>query len=87
MSTPGRTKGEYRSAQHKGTPMRPRSTPIRPQLRDLGSGFTVCRLLPAVPRQVVRPFLFFDHFGPITAAPTDNHDVRAHPRIGLATVT
>ena len=48
----------------------------------------VRRLLPSVaPRQGVGPFVFFDHFGPITSRPGDNHDVRPHPHIGLATVT
>lgn len=47
----------------------------------------VRRLLPAFARQGVGPFVFFDHFGPITAHPGDNHDVRPHPHIGLATVT
>jgi redox-sensitive bicupin YhaK (pirin superfamily) len=60
---------------------------ISPLLKDLGGGFTVRRLLPAAQRQAVGPFLFFDHFGPITAQPGDNHDVRPHPHIGLATVT
>jgi hypothetical protein len=55
--------------------------------KDLGGGFTVRRLLPAAQRQAVGPFLFFDHFGPITAQPEDQHDVRPHPHIGLATVT
>ena len=55
--------------------------------KDLGGGFTVRRLLPAAERQAVGPFLFFDHFGPVEAGPADNHDVRAHPHIGLATVT
>jgi redox-sensitive bicupin YhaK (pirin superfamily) len=31
--------------------------------------------------------VFFDHFGPVTATPADNHDVRPHPHIGLSTVT
>ena len=31
--------------------------------------------------------MFFDHFGPIEGHPGDNHDVRPHPHIGLATVT
>ncbi len=31
--------------------------------------------------------MFFDHFGPITTRPDDNHDVRPHPHIGLSTVT
>ena len=62
-------------------------TTLRPHSKDLGGGFTVRRLLPAATRPSVGPFLFFDHFGPITAGPDDDHDVRAHPHIGLATVT
>lgn len=54
-------------------------------MKDLGGGFAVRRLLPAAERQAVGPFLFFDHFGPVTAGPNDNHDVRPHPHIGLAT--
>ena len=57
------------------------------QAKNLGGGFTVRRLLPAVQRQAVGPFLFFDHFGPVTVAPEAGHDVRPHPHIGLATVT
>ena len=60
---------------------------IKGHAKDLGGGFTVRRLLPALPRQAVGPFLFFDHFGPVTVAPGDSHDVRPHPHIGLATVT
>jgi len=60
---------------------------IHPRSKDLGGGFTVRRLLPSTERQAVGPFLFFDHFGPITAQPGSNHDVRPHPHIGLATVT
>ena len=60
---------------------------IEPKVHDLGGGFVVRRLLPSAARQAVGPFLFFDHFGPITARPGDNHDVRPHPHIGLATVT
>ncbi len=67
--------------------MSPTTTLIRAHNKDLGGGFIVRRLLPAAARQAVGPFLFFDHFGPISAAPDDNHDVRAHPHIGLATVT
>ncbi len=55
--------------------------------RDLGGGFTVRRLLPAAKKQSVGPFVFFDHFGPIVTRPGDDHDVRPHPHIGLATVT
>jgi redox-sensitive bicupin YhaK (pirin superfamily) len=60
---------------------------LLPHERDLGGGFLVRRLLPALQQRAVGPFVFFDHFGPITAGPTDDHDVRAHPHIGLATVT
>ena len=60
---------------------------ISPRSHDLGGGFVVRRVLPSAQRQAVGPFLFFDHFGPITAQPGDNHDVRPHPHIGLATVT
>ncbi len=60
---------------------------LSPTQKDLGGGFIVRRLLPSAQRQAVGPFLFFDHFGPITAGPDDNHDVRPHPHIGLATVT
>ena len=60
---------------------------ITPHEHDLGGGFRVRRLLPSALRQAVGPFLFFDHFGPVTAGPNDNHDVRPHPHLGLATVT
>jgi redox-sensitive bicupin YhaK (pirin superfamily) len=55
--------------------------------KDLGGGFLVRRLLPAAARRSVGPFVFFDHFGPATEHPQDDHDVRPHPHIGLATVT
>lgn len=55
--------------------------------KDLGGGFLVSRLLPAAQQQSVGPFLFFDHFGPLTVRPGTSHDVRPHPHIGLATVT
>lgn len=60
---------------------------LLPKQHDLGGGFVVRRLLPSAQRQAVGPFVFFDHFGPVTAQPGDNHDVRPHPHIGLATVT
>jgi redox-sensitive bicupin YhaK (pirin superfamily) len=60
---------------------------LAPHGKDLGGGFTVRRLLPAAACRSVGPFVFFDHFGPVTATPADNHDVRAHPHIGLSTVT
>jgi redox-sensitive bicupin YhaK (pirin superfamily) len=60
---------------------------LRPRVKDIGGGFLVRRLLPAFPTQSVGPFVFFDHFGPMTTQPGDNHDVRPHPHIGLSTVT
>src|SRR3954470_12184861 len=62
-------------------------TQLSGQEKDLGGGFIVRRLLPAAARRSVGPFIFFDHFGPVTALPGLNHDVRPHPHIGLATVT
>jgi redox-sensitive bicupin YhaK (pirin superfamily) len=60
---------------------------LRPRVKDIGGGFMVRRLLPALATQSVGPFVFFDHFGPMTSRPGDNHDVRPHPHIGLSTVT
>ena len=60
---------------------------LEPHEKDPGGGFTVRRSLPSVLRQSVGPFVFFDHFGPVTTQPGDKHDVRPHPHIGLATVT
>lgn len=57
------------------------------QTKEISPGLTVRRLLPSAKRQAIGPFLFFDHFGPVLAAPQDDHDVRPHPHIGLATVT
>ncbi len=54
--------------------------------KDLG-GFRVRRVLPSLARQSVGPFLFFDHFGPVTVEPDADVDVRPHPHIGIATVT
>jgi redox-sensitive bicupin YhaK (pirin superfamily) len=60
---------------------------LAPHAKELGGGFSVHRLLPAAACPAVGPFVFFDHFGPVEAGPADNHDVRPHPHIGLATVT
>jgi redox-sensitive bicupin YhaK (pirin superfamily) len=59
---------------------------LRAKPRDIG-GFSVRRVLPAWPRQMVGPFIFFDHMGPAALAPGEGLDVRPHPHIGLATVT
>jgi redox-sensitive bicupin YhaK (pirin superfamily) len=60
---------------------------LRGHTKDLGGGMQVQRLLPAAAQRSVGPFVFFDHFGPVTVHPSDQHDVRPHPHIGLATVT
>ena len=60
---------------------------IVPRTRDLGDGFEVRRALPHGKRQMVGPFIFFDHFGPVQFIAGKGMDVRPHPHIGLATVT
>lgn len=59
---------------------------IEGRSRDLG-GFSVRRVLPSGVRQMVGPFIFFDHMGPSDFAPGAGIDVRPHPHIALATVT
>ncbi|MDH3846914.1 MAG: pirin family protein [Gammaproteobacteria bacterium] len=59
---------------------------IEPKTRDLGE-FTVRRSLPDKRRQRVGPFIFFDHMGPAEFQPGTGVNVRAHPHIGLATIT
>jgi hypothetical protein len=59
---------------------------IEPRARDL-YGLAVERVLPAVARQMVGPFIFLDHFGPAVLRPPQALDVLPHPHIGLATVT
>ncbi len=59
---------------------------ILPTSHDLG-GFKVHRTLPARPRTMVGPFIFFDQMGPATLAVGTGIDVRPHPHINLATVT
>ncbi len=59
---------------------------IEPKARDLGD-FEVRRVLPSGKRQMVGPFIFFDHMGPANFPAGEGMDVRPHPHIGLATVT
>ena len=61
-------------------------TVIIPRARDLG-GFEVRRALPSAQRQMVGPFIFFDQMGPAEFLTGQGIDVRAHPHIGLGTVT
>ncbi|WP_306396501.1 pirin family protein [Telluria beijingensis] len=62
---------------------------IEQRRRSLGGGFEVGRVLPFAKRRMVGPFIFFDHMGPLDLAPGIDRsvDVRAHPHIGLSTVT
>jgi len=60
---------------------------VVPKTRDLGDGFEVRRVLPAVEQRTVGPFVFFDQMGPTRLAPGSGLDVRPHPHIGLATIT
>lgn len=59
---------------------------VEPRARDLG-GFSVRRVLPSRDRQMVGPFIFFDHMGPAEFPPGEGINVRPHPHIGLATIT
>ena len=61
-------------------------TVIIPRARDLG-GFHVRRALPSSQRQMIGPFVFFDHMGPGEFLTGEGIDVRPHPHIGLSTVT
>ncbi|CAA9396441.1 Pirin [uncultured Leptolyngbya sp.] len=59
---------------------------LEPEVKDLG-GFEARRLLPHSTRQMVGPFIFFDHIGPASFSAGQGMDVRPHPHINLATVT
>ena len=59
---------------------------LKPNIKDIGD-FEVRRLLPAAGQRMVGPFIFWDHFGPVTLPAGRGLDVRPHPHIGLATVT
>ncbi len=59
---------------------------ITPREKDLG-GFSVRRCLPTIGRKSVGPWVFFDHFGPVTLEPGPGPNVRPHPHVNLATVT
>lgn len=59
---------------------------LQPLIKDIGD-FEVRRLLPSQDLAAVGPFVFWDHFGPVTLPADRNMDVRPHPHIGLATLT
>ncbi len=60
---------------------------ITGKFKDLGDGFQVLRILPHLDARSVGPFVFVDHFGPVTLRTGDELSVRPHPHIGLSTIT
>tara|TARA_B100000749_G_scaffold280898_1_gene280824 strand:- start:18096 stop:18962 length:867 start_codon:yes stop_codon:yes gene_type:complete len=60
---------------------------IQPKPKDIGNQFFVQRALPIVGRKMVGPFVFWDHMGPVDIDKDRLMSVRAHPHIGLATIT
>jgi redox-sensitive bicupin YhaK (pirin superfamily) len=60
---------------------------LRGHVTALAGGLNVRRLLPAAQARAVGPFVFFDHFGPVTLPAEVDSDVGPHPHIGLATVS
>jgi redox-sensitive bicupin YhaK (pirin superfamily) len=60
---------------------------IPPRKTDLGDGFSVNRVLPYVKKRMIGPFIFWDHMGPFHLKNGDEMVVRAHPHIGLVTLT
>ncbi len=60
---------------------------LQPRLSALADGLEVRRVLPQRVRRSVGPFVFFDHFGPVTLPVGADSDVGPHPHIGLATVS
>lgn len=59
---------------------------IIPRTGDIGN-FEVHRALPFHDRRMVGPFIFWDQMGPGEFLTNQGVDVRAHPHIGLSTVT
>ncbi len=59
---------------------------ISPREKELG-GFSVRRVLPDARQQMVGPWIFFDHMGPVSFPAGKGINVRPHPHINLATVT
>lgn len=59
---------------------------IEQRRHSLGGSVDVGRVLPFAKQQMVGPFIFFDHLGPLDLAQGIDRsvDVRAHPHIGLS---
>lgn len=60
---------------------------IQAKAADLGDNFVVRRSLPNRNKRMVGPFIFWDHMGPVALKGDKGMTVRAHPHIGLATIT
>jgi redox-sensitive bicupin YhaK (pirin superfamily) len=60
---------------------------IRPRINDIGDGFKVRRALPFQKKRMVGPYIFLDHMGPMQLDQDHKLKVRAHPHIGLSTLT
>lgn len=60
---------------------------IEAKPKDIGDGFIVRRSLPHMKKRMVGPFIFWDHMGPFELTEGKELKVRAHPHIGLATIT
>jgi redox-sensitive bicupin YhaK (pirin superfamily) len=59
---------------------------LKPREKDIGD-FSVRRALPFLQQRSIGPWVFFDHFGPVSFQPGEGINVRPHPHINLATVT
>ncbi|GBF51010.1 pirin family protein [Leptospira ryugenii] len=60
---------------------------LKGHAKDLGDHFIIKRVLPAMEKRSIGPFVFLDHFGPKKMELGNEMVVRSHPHIGLATIT
>lgn len=52
-----------------------------------GDGIEVRRALPSRTHEAIGPFIFLDHFGPISVAPGEAKGASAHPHAGIETLS
>lgn len=60
---------------------------VKAKEKDIGDGLIVKRSIPTKEIRDLGPFVFWDHMGPVTLGGEKKLKVRAHPHIGLATLT
>ncbi len=60
---------------------------LNPHSKDLGEGMRIARYLPHHELQAIGPFIFFDHMPGLEFPVGKGADVRAHPHIGLSTLS